>query len=137
MPGRATTSVTSTSTVSAWRKDQDKAYTLYRLAADAGHSRAMSLVGRCFEEGWGVAADPVAARAWYRRSAEGGYFRGQYNLATLLLADGEAVEAATWFERALAAAPPAARIAMQDRLALQILTDRPDCRTRTCNFTAL
>ena len=60
----------------------------------------MNLVARCCEEGWGTARDLDAAALWYRRSAEGGYFRGQYNWATLLLRRGYAAEAAYWFERA-------------------------------------
>ena len=41
-----------------------------------------------------------AAAHWYRRSAEGGYFRGQYNWATILAAAGRIDAAAEWFERA-------------------------------------
>ncbi len=88
------------------------AFTLYDRAARQGHERAMNLLARCYEEGWGVAADPATARAWYRRSAEGGYFRGQYNYASLLLADGRAGEAMAWFERAMAGAPAASRRSM-------------------------
>jgi TPR repeat protein len=50
----------------------------------------MNLVGRCYEQGWGIARDAAAAARWYRRSAEAGYFRGQYNWATLLLSENRA-----------------------------------------------
>jgi TPR repeat protein len=60
----------------------------------------MNLVGRCCEQGWGTARDPAAAAGWYQRSAEAGYFRGQYNWATLLLGQRRFDEAAQWFERA-------------------------------------
>jgi TPR repeat protein len=60
----------------------------------------MNLVGRCTEEGWGTARDALAAAQWYRRSAEAGYFRGQYNWATVLFMAGHGEEAAKWFERA-------------------------------------
>ncbi|HEY4881957.1 MAG TPA: hypothetical protein VIH80_07235, partial [Steroidobacteraceae bacterium] len=65
-----------------------------------GHARAMNLAGRCLEEGWGCARDLAGAADWYRRSAESGYFRGQFNYA-LVLAEQRAVsEAAEWFWRA-------------------------------------
>jgi TPR repeat protein len=63
----------------------------------------MNLVGRCNEEGWGTSRDALAAATWYRRSAEAGYFRGQFNWATMLLTAGELEEAARWLERAASA----------------------------------
>jgi hypothetical protein len=60
----------------------------------------MNLLARCCEQGWGTAVDLQAASDWYRRSAEGGYFRGQYNWATLLLRAGRVREAAEWLTRA-------------------------------------
>ena len=67
-------------------RDRDEAFVWYMRAAAQGHVRAMNLVARCCEEGWGTARDLAAARVWYRRSAEGGYFRGAYNYATILAA---------------------------------------------------
>ncbi len=78
----------------------------------------MNLVGRCCEQGWGVDADPAQAKDWYRRSAEAGYFRGQYNYASTLAADGHTAEASTWFARALETAPPASRANMSAALQL-------------------
>jgi len=72
----------------------------------------MSLVGRCLEQGWGVPADPIAARSWYRRSAEAGYFRGQFNWASALAEAGEVDQARAWFEAALDGAPDESRRAM-------------------------
>jgi TPR repeat protein len=60
----------------------------------------MNLLGRCMEEGWGTTRDLAGAAAWYQRSAEAGYFRGQYNWATMLLTAGRKDEAAKWLERA-------------------------------------
>ena len=77
----------------------------------------MNLVGRCLEHGWGAAADSQSARDWYRRSAEGGYFRGRFNWASVLADDGRIAEAATWFEAALADAPEPSRGAMLAALA--------------------
>ena len=77
----------------------------------------MNLVGRCREQGWGCGANPKAARAWYRRSAEAGYFRGQYNHGLMLAEDGRVDEAAHWIERALAGAPAGSRVLMARALA--------------------
>jgi uncharacterized protein len=93
-------------------QDQAAACAWYAKAATQDHARAMNLLARCCEEGWGVARDPAAARDWYRRSAEAGYFRAQYNHATLLAAEGRVGDAALWFERALAGAPAEARTPM-------------------------
>jgi TPR repeat protein len=77
----------------------------------------MNLVGRCLEHGWGAARDLAGARRWYRRSAEAGYFRGQYNYASMLAGEGRAHEAAAWFEAALAGAPAKSRTVMRQALA--------------------
>ena len=77
----------------------------------------MNLLGRCCEEGWGTARDMAAAADWYRRSAEGGYFRGQYNWASVLLKAGRDEEAAHWFECAVAGGTPAVREAVLELVA--------------------
>jgi TPR repeat protein len=88
---------------------RDEAFAMYTRAAGQGHVRAMNLVARCCEEGWGTPRDPKAARDWYRRSAEGGYFRGAYNYATILVREGDTAQARAWLERAASDAPPATR----------------------------
>jgi TPR repeat protein len=93
-------------------RDRTLAYRYYLKAAEQQHERAMSLVGRCCEEGWGTPRDLDAAADWYRRSAEAGYFRGQYNWASLLLKAGRFDEAATWFERAALGGTAAVRRAV-------------------------
>ena len=42
----------------------------------------------------------------YARSAQGGYFRAQYNYATLLVLTGRIGEALNWFEQSLRCAMP-------------------------------
>jgi len=76
------------------------AYTLYLRAAQRGHARAMNLVGRCLEAGWGITSDPAAAETWYERSAETGYFRGQFNHAVALIERGCDNDAWIWLDRA-------------------------------------
>jgi TPR repeat protein len=93
-----------------------QAFAYYQLAAVQQHERAMNLVGRCCEEGWGTSRDPALAAAWYRRSAESGYFRGQYNWASVLLKEGQVAEAAMWFERAAAGGSAALRRTVIDTL---------------------
>ena len=79
----------------------------------------MNLVGRCYEEGWGVPRDPALAGMWYRRSAQAGYFRGQFNYASCLAAGGDMTEALRWLEAACAAAPPASLTVMSRELERQ------------------
>jgi uncharacterized protein len=93
-------------------RDPDRAFAYYSWAAAQNHERAMNLLGRCCEEGWGTPRDLGLAADWYRRSAEGGYFRGQYNWASVLLKTGRDEEAAHWFERAVSSGTPAVRHAV-------------------------
>jgi len=99
--------------------NRHEAFLWYSRAAEQGHARAMNLVARCCEEGWGTARDEAAARDWYRRSAEAGYFRGAYNHASILAAEGNRAEAEHWFKAALANAPERTRSAMQKALRQQ------------------
>jgi uncharacterized protein len=93
-------------------RDPALAYRYYLKAALQRHERAMNLAGRCCEEGWGTPRNLDAAADWYRRSAEGGYFRGQYNWASMLLKAGRVEEAAIWFERAALTGTAAVRRAV-------------------------
>ncbi len=67
---------------------------------------AANMVGRCYENGWGVPVDMAQAAVWYRRAAERGDAWAQYNLGHLLL-DGNGVArdhdaAFAWYSRAAA-----------------------------------
>jgi len=86
-------------------KDLPAAIRHYRRAAALGHAGAMNFLGRCLEAGIGMKADKFLARAWYRRSARGGDFRGAYNYATMIAAEGCIAGALHWFGRALLGAP--------------------------------
>jgi TPR repeat protein len=99
-------------------RDAYEAFRYYIKAAVQNHPRAMNLVGRCYEEGWGTPRDFVAAASWYQRSAEAGYFRGQFNWAGILLKTDRADEAAAWFERAARSGTPAVREAVLQVAAL-------------------
>ena len=82
-------------------EDQAQALNLYRRAAELGHAKSMNLLGRYLEEGRFCDADPVAALAWYRRSAEAGDFRGQFSYGACLAEHGRTDEAALWLQKAL------------------------------------
>jgi uncharacterized protein len=81
--------------------DRGQALSLYLLAVRQGHAKSMNLVGRFHEEGWEVPADPAVALHWYWQAAEGGDFRAQFNLGTLLVRENRIAEAASWFRAAL------------------------------------
>jgi TPR repeat protein len=114
-------------------RDRDAAFACYAKAAAKGHIRAMNLVGRCYEEGWGVTRDPDAARDWYRRSAFGGYFRGAYNYADKIAAEGCIHSALPWFKCALDAAPEPTRGAILKSLAAR---PHPAFRALAASYTA-
>ncbi len=57
----------------------------FRMAARAGDSRGLTMLGRAAERGWGMAPDPAQAAGWYRRGAEAGDPWAMFNLADLHL----------------------------------------------------
>ena len=67
--------------------------------------RAMNFLGRCHEASIGTRSDKWLARAWYCRSAKGGDFRGAYNYAARIAAEGCIAGALHWFGHALLNAP--------------------------------
>ena len=86
------------------RGETAAALRLFLRAARAADPEAWNMVGRCLENGWGVAADPRRAARWYQRAARAGHVWGQYNLGHLLL-DGlgvarDLVAAYGWYLRA-------------------------------------
>jgi TPR repeat protein len=80
-----------------------QAIALYRRAATLGHAKSMNLLGRYLEEGVHCPQDRPLAREWYRCSAEGGDFRGQFSFAALLAEEGRTEEALDWLRKALVA----------------------------------
>lgn len=82
-------------------ENQRQALNLYRCAAELGHAKSMNLLGRYLEDGRVCPADPQTARDWYRRSALGGDFRGQFSYAAVLADEGNIDEALDWLHKAL------------------------------------
>ncbi|WP_428030668.1 tetratricopeptide repeat protein [Ancylobacter sp.] len=71
-------------------------------------AKSATMVGRYLEHGWDRPSRPAAAARWYLRGAEGGDYRGQFDLARLLLErTGRLDLAAPWFTRAVEAGVPA------------------------------
>lgn len=97
--------------------DRRRAFTLFRQAALRGHAKSMNLLARFMEEGWETPRNPKAALDWYRRSAEGGDYRGRHNYATALLTLNRPDEALTWWKLAVEDATPDILQAMERTLA--------------------
>ncbi|UEM01852.1 sel1 repeat family protein [Skermanella rosea] len=72
--------------------DLPQAIGWFRIAARSGDARAINMLGRCHERGWGVPADPAMAAAYYRKAAERGDAWALFNLGDLHCR-GEGVEA--------------------------------------------
>ena len=92
--------------------DRRAAFACFLTAASAGNAEAQNLVGRCYENGWGVAMDRDAARLSYRRAAELGDYRGAHNHACVLAAEGCLAGALHWFTRGIGDAPEPERSQM-------------------------
>lgn len=65
------------------RGEGEQAFAWFRSAARGGDARAINMLGRCHEHGWGVPVDPVLAAAHYRKAADLGDGWALFNLADL------------------------------------------------------
>jgi TPR repeat protein len=81
-------------------RDRVRALALFRRAAAQGHAKSSGMVGLFHEEGWVVPQSNLLAAYHYARAAQGGDFRGAFNLARMLDDEGRADCAALWFDRA-------------------------------------
>lgn len=88
---------------------QDKLQALHwlRRAAELGHAKSINLIGSFYEDGWVVVQDLGIAAEHYKRSAELGDFRGQFNHARFLAAAGDFEGAERWLRRVPVTATPA------------------------------
>ncbi|MEP9352473.1 tetratricopeptide repeat protein [Xanthobacter sp. KR7-65] len=86
--------------------DRVEALGWYVRSARGGNAKAMAMVGRFLEHGWGRQPRPLAARRWYRRAAIGGDYRGQFDFARTRYEDGFRDEALAWFARSIESAVP-------------------------------
>jgi TPR repeat protein len=88
------------------RRDHREAVRQFQAAVSQGHAKAMGLLGRCHEEGWGVPVDRGLAASWYARGAEGDDCWSALNLGLMLAEDGAPSAATVWAEQAVATATP-------------------------------
>ena len=86
--------------------DPRAGFAWFMRAAAQEHLLALNMVGRCYENGWGVASDHDRAAQCFRVAAERGLTEGMYNWATqLALGRGVAEDKAmalAWFRQAAA-----------------------------------
>ncbi len=106
-------------------KDLAVALLWFTRAADLGHAKSINVVGGFHEDGWIVRPDRARARECYARAAAGGDFRGHFNYARLLAAEGDLDAARSHFTRAHETATPAFREKMA-----AFLAGSPDARLR-------
>jgi TPR repeat protein len=92
-------------------EDKEAAFAWFAKAAALGNAKAINFIGSFHEDGWVVEKDLSQAAAHYRRAAEGGDFRGQFNHARMLIAKGEIAQALLWLRRSAKTAT--ARFALQ------------------------
>lgn len=94
-------------------QDEMAAMGWFQRAAALGHVKSINFVGTFHEEGRLTVRDLAKAAECYRRAAEGGDFRGQFNHARLLAEAGDMDEATTCIARAAETATPAFRAKMK------------------------
>lgn len=84
--------------------DYEKARELWLPVAESGNEVAAFNIGVLYAQGLGVAADPVEAVRWYRRSALAGYSNAQFNLGSAYYnsqgTEKNVAQAVSWWERA-------------------------------------
>jgi hypothetical protein len=89
------------------KKDAAQAFKLMQSAADLGHTDAMGGLGYFYSQGISAPKDPVKALEWFRKGAEKGSAKSQYNLGTSLMKSHErqpnekkAAEGIEWIRKA-------------------------------------
>lgn len=106
-------------------QDRPAALAWLEKAANLGHAKSQNLLGGFYEDGWEVSRDVACAFDWYRKAAEGGDFRGQFNVARLLIGQGACDQALAWLVRVPNTATPAFLAK-----AAEFLGEAPDMRIR-------
>lgn len=70
---------------------REQAVEWFRSAARGGDARAINMLGRCYQRGWGVQVDLVRAAAYFRKAADLGDAWALFNLGDMhLRGDGVA-----------------------------------------------
>lgn len=79
-------------------KDLNKAFSLYKAAADQGLSSAQLNVGRMLADGLGTKKDEVLARQYFEKAASHGDNRASFNLAVMEEKKKNFIGAYQWYE---------------------------------------
>ena len=79
-------------------KDLNKAFSLYKSAADKGLSSAQLNVGRMLADGIGTKKDEVLARKYFEKAASHGDNRASFNLAVMEEKKNNLMSAYQWYE---------------------------------------
>lgn len=69
--------------------DARAAFNIFQEASATGDAEALNMVGRCYEQGWGVEPDTSSAIAHFEAAAAKGHVWGQVNLAQMLMRAGD------------------------------------------------
>ena len=80
--------------------DRAEALSWLQKATALGHAKSWNILGGFHEDGWTGQVDMDAAWACYLKAAEGGDFRGQFNVGRLLAEKGQLDQAQPWLEQA-------------------------------------
>ncbi len=67
-----------------------EAFSMFEVASRSGDPRALNMLGRAYERGWGISRNPAAASAYFAQAAACGEGWAMFNLADLYMA-GEGV----------------------------------------------
>ncbi|GAN86655.1 sel1 repeat family protein [Komagataeibacter intermedius] len=62
------------------------AFMMFEAAARSGEPRALNMLGRAYERGWGTACNPAAAAMYFHKAAYAGDPWAAFNLADLYMA---------------------------------------------------
>jgi TPR repeat protein len=79
------------------QRDARAAFASFESASSSGNAEALNMVGRCYEQGWGVQVDSQRATAHFEAAAETGHTWAQVNLAQMLMRAGNPADRARCF----------------------------------------
>ncbi|WPO43229.1 tetratricopeptide repeat protein [Tardiphaga sp. 42S5] len=117
-------------------EDRPRCFALFKAAAEGGNSKAnikaMNSLARFLEEGWAGSPNLDGAAFWYLKAANAGDHWAQFNLATILLRQGDRDAADKWFHSAIAISDNGFR-----RRVAALLLARPEPELRIHGIEAL
>ncbi|MCW2085889.1 TPR repeat protein [Bradyrhizobium diazoefficiens] len=85
-------------------RDPAAAFVWFDRAAQSGDRDGQNMVGRCYEQGWGVQPNSKLATEFFELAAAAGHVWGQVNLAQMLMRGGDPADRPRSFELFRAAA---------------------------------